>query len=884
MEFDVFMNGSTWVKADFHLHTMADKEFKYTQSESDKEKKYDPENSFPRDYIEALKKAGISVGVITNHNKFDKDEFCSLFQKAKKEQILLLPGVELGVNEGFNGVHTLIVFSEEWISDSNNFIAPFLDSAFLGQSPETYQNENGKTIKSLLEITALLDEYKRKYFIIFAHVEQNGGLWKECGGGKLCEWKKGAYSSLKKHTLAFQKVRTVDTKKKVQGWLGGWYPAEVEGSDCKTLEDIGSKDRETWIKIGSASFEAVEYALIAHEDRVRSEEKKAVGHSYIESISYEGGVLDGKKIRFSPELNTFIGIRGSGKSSVLETLKYVLNIQSGADTIDKEYKTKLVSYVLGSGGKATVHAVDKFGQQFDISRIYQNTPNVYVNGQLQQGISINETILTNPLYFGQKELAASSDSFGPELVEKLIGNKLTEIRLQIEKQKQKIREIVFSIAKDADIDEQIAENKKVFEDAEFNLKKFSAAGIGERLQRQIDFDTDDRQLNKTIASIQTLRDELQISVQHAQSEVSETLGYVSAQNKELFDEINGLVHDVQNSVSSINKQCDAVSTALELLLQKQQSFVQKKKEAEDSFADVRRSLEKEVHDSGADLLNIEDFPKLKNKIALTKNVIAALELQKKNADAKHTELLAQIDVLNELHRSEFNKIKQELSVINADETGITIETGFKENKNAYIDYMKSIFRGSGLRELQYEKVCQSFSDFAAMYKDWETAEKIIGTNGESFVRVFETNMADLLVYRVPDKITIKYQGIELQRHSLGQRASALMLFILSRKESSVIIIDQPEDDLDNQTIYKDVIKLLKKVKPYMQCIFATHNANFPVLGDAEQIHSCSFQKDAVNILSGSIDSSEMQRQVISVMEGGNEAFERRREIYQLWRQ
>jgi chromosome segregation protein len=884
MEFDVFKNGSTWIKADFHLHTMADKEFKYTQSESDKEKNYEPKNTFSRDYIAALNAAGIRAGIITNHNKFDKEEFYCLSQKARKEQILLLPGVELGVNEGYNGVHTLIVFSEEWISDGTDFIACFLDSVFPGQFPENYQNENGKTTKSLLEVVAALDEYKKRYFIIFAHVEQSSGLWNECSGGKLCEWKKDAYSSLKKHTLAFQKVRTRDTREKVQDWLGAWYPAEVEGSDCKSLEDIGSKDQETWIKIGSADFEAVEYALTAHEDRVRSEKKETTGHSYIESISYEGGVLDGKKIRFSPELNTFIGIRGSGKSSVLETLRYVLNIQSGADTSEKEYKTKLVSYVLGSGGKATVHAVDKFGQQYDITRIYQNTPNVYINGQLQQGISINETILTNPLHFGQKELAASSDAFGTDLIEKLIGNKLTEIRLRIENQKQKIRDMVFSIAKDADIDDQIEENKKALEDAEFNLKKFSAAGVGERLQKQIDFDTDDRQIQKTITIINTLRDELQASIQHAQAQVSEASGYISVQNKELFAEIGTIVQNVQNAVSTMNTQCESVSTALGLLLQKQQVFIQKKKNAEDSFAEVRRSLEKEVHDSGAVLLNIEDFPKLKNKIALTKSVIEALELQKENAAAKHAELLAQLEVLNELHRSEFNKIKSELSVINADETGITIETGFKEDKNAFMEYMRSMFRGTGLRETQYEKMCQNFSDFAAMYKDWENAKETIGTNSESFAAVFETNMADLLVYRVPDKITIKYQGIELQRHSLGQRASALMLFILSRKESSVIIIDQPEDDLDNQTIYNDVIKLLKKVKPYMQCIFATHNANFPVLGDAEQIHSCSFQKDTVTILSGSIDSRQMQHQVISVMEGGNEAFERRREIYQLWKQ
>jgi len=62
---NVFKNGSVWLKADFHLHTKADKEFKYNGDE----------NYFVRDYVEQLKKVDIVTGIITNHNKFDKDEF-----------------------------------------------------------------------------------------------------------------------------------------------------------------------------------------------------------------------------------------------------------------------------------------------------------------------------------------------------------------------------------------------------------------------------------------------------------------------------------------------------------------------------------------------------------------------------------------------------------------------------------------------------------------------------------------------------------------------------------------------------------------------------------------------------------------------------------------
>lgn len=65
-----------------------------------------------------------------------------------------------------------------------------------------------------------------------------------------------------------------------------------------------------------------------------------------------------------------------------------------------------------------------------------------------------------------------------------------------------------------------------------------------------------------------------------------------------------------------------------------------------------------------------------------------------------------------------------------------------------------------------------------------------------------------------------------------------MLFELSQQENEVVIIDQPEDDLNNQTIYDDVIKLIRKLKPSAQFIFATHNANIPVLGDAEQVIAC----------------------------------------------
>ena len=126
-----FQNGSEWLKTDFHLHTKADKEFKYTEEP----------NEFVRNYIDKLKATNISIGIITNHNKFDLDEFKSLRKKAKKEGIFLLPGVELSVNDGSNGIHCLITFEyESWVKNGDNYIEQLLSSAFEGIANR--ENEN----------------------------------------------------------------------------------------------------------------------------------------------------------------------------------------------------------------------------------------------------------------------------------------------------------------------------------------------------------------------------------------------------------------------------------------------------------------------------------------------------------------------------------------------------------------------------------------------------------------------------------------------------------------------------------------------------------------------------------------------------------------------
>ena len=405
----LFEYGSHWVRADFHLHTRADKEFAFDCQEQ----------NFISEYVQRLAKTGIRLGVITNHNKFDVGEFKALRKKARKEGIGLLPGVELSVNDGANGVHTLIVFSDEWLAEGQDYINQFLNVAFTGKMPAQYEQENGRSNDDLLQTLKTLEKYNRDFFIVFAHVEAASGLWKEIDGGRMQELAKNPL--IQKYCLGFQKVRTHDKpdakcRVKVKQWWGEQYPAEVEGCDPKKLDQIG-RGPSSFLKLGELRFDAVKYALTDYDFRLATE-VPAAKHSHIDAVRFEGGLLDGKRVTFSPHLNCLIGIQGSGKSSVLESLRYALDIPFGETAQDMDYKQDLLPYVLKSGGKVVVEATDRHGTRYEIRRIWGHEPDVYVDGDLRPGVSIRETIIAKPLYFGQKDLSAAGKGFGHDLVER----------------------------------------------------------------------------------------------------------------------------------------------------------------------------------------------------------------------------------------------------------------------------------------------------------------------------------------------------------------------------------------------------------------------------------------------------------------------------------
>ena len=113
----------------------------------------------------------------------------------------------------------------------------------------------------------------------------------------------------------------------------------------------------------------------------------------------------------------------------------------------------------------------------------------------------------------------------------------------------------------------------------------------------------------------------------------------------------------------------------------------------------------------------------------------------------------------------------------------------------------------------------------------------------------------------------------------GQRNTAALALLLAQ-EGGPLVIDQPEDELDSNFVFRELIPMLRKVKSKRQLIMATHNANLPVNGDAELVYAFEARDGKGEALAcGGLDQASVTKAVLDIMEGTEEAFRRRREKY-----
>lgn len=859
----MFKSGTEWIRADFHLHTKADKEFSYSGGD----------DRFISDYIEELKKKNIKLGVITNHNKFELNEYRGLKKKARKESITILPGVELSVKEGANGIHCLIVFKDEdWIRGKSETINQFLDEVFKGI--ENREHENTRCNKDLAGTIECLNSYNKDYFILMAHIEQKSGFLAECNGGLIESLSKNNW--FKNKVLGFQKGRSRDKMKQLEDWMGYKLPY-IEGSDCKSIEQIG-KGNKTYIKIGDGNFDSVVLAFKDYQNRTSLSEKE-YNHGYIKSVEFIGGKMDNQKINLSPELNSLIGIRGSGKSSIIEAIRYTLDISPS--TTDEEYKSEVVKNLLESGGQVIIELQDNYKKNYKIKRILGEAPHILDENDDEIGVTIN-SILQTPLYFGQKDLSYMDNGFELELLNKLVGKKTKFFQGDLTRINEQLSNGINRLFNLNDQFDTLPELRRNLTDIKHKINIFEEKGLSAKLSKQVNFQKDER----NIKNLHTLINKFKVNAEELLNsnnlkELDELSDFESKEVPELFIKVRQEVSNIVNIKKEIEKIIVKIDSSSKLVKEYLEEIRLTIESLEEEFAEIKREIE-------IPNLNPDDFAKLKSDEERLIKSIDQVTKQEESKGEIETQIRADLDERNQLLLKEFQVYKDEIEKINSNQNALELSIEFKGNKTAFLDNLIQSFKGSNITQSTYKTICEKHSDFASLIVDILlegskiTSSLVTETQLSKLKEKIKENYSELLKVRTPNQIEIKYHGKPIAKHSIGQRASALVLFILSQKDNNLIMIDQPEDDLDNQVIYNEIITKVKERKPEVQFVFATHNANIPVLGDAEQVVAVSYDEKQITAESGSVDNKDIQSKIVDIMEGGQEAFNKRTQIYNLW--
>jgi len=606
---------------------------------------------------------------------------------------------------------------------------------------------------------------------------------------------------------------------------------------------------------------------------------------WIESIKIEGGTLDGFRQLLSPGLNVLIGGRGTGKSSVIELIRFCLGAPSSSDAIGKDALEHALG-VLGDG--KVVITLTNGSDRIEVSRIATDADD---NCPIE---------VPPPFVFSQKEveqIGARSQS-RMRLVDGFIAGRGAvaargPLHARIKSASTEIRSILVEVA---DIGEKLLALPKLQE----RLADLHKQGAAQRA-RSAELDALRKQLDELTPLVS------------AASVRAGSIGRSADDLSEWTDDLE-LVAGRQPSIESWpaqattadqlqphRKRLEAAHERLTVIIAEYRSVIDDLEVLRRKSSDEKSTLEAKGREVRQ---RIEEQQKgasvLDRQISDLSQEIAALSAL---ADLR-AERLGRIDrlhgqrqtALDEMHAHNValtagrERTAARLTGVLAPSIRVTVKP--LADYRAYVSVLNAALRGSGLRYRELaDRIAETFSpqEIAVLAERGEVSviSKALQINEERALRLAEALRGDagaeLLITEVGDEIVIELlDGTSFKSTdflSMGQRCTAVLPIILQHDER-VIVLDQPEDHLDNAFVVGTLVKAIRARAGSAQTIIATHNPNIPVLGSADFVaHLESDGERCFVQVSGALDDAAVVNSITNIMEGGREAFQRRAAFY-----
>lgn len=854
-----------------------------------KQTTFKDEASYNKAIVAACIANGIEVIAITDHYRVKASE--GLAKEATEAGIIVFPAFEAVTKDG---VHFLCLFSPD---------KPFADlERHIGACEVFNAQDDSPTGK--FDSTELLEKAGEWLCVLVAaHVASNGGLLRKLSGQtRVQAWSHddltacalpGAVASappelrqiLENTDAAHKRLRPV---------------AVINASDVNSPEDLGNASSTCWIKMASVSVEGLRQAFLDPESRVRlASDPPSEDHSEFLAITWQGGFLDGAAIHFNENLNTLIGGRGAGKSTVIESIRYVLGLEPIGEEAQRTHEG-IMQHVLRSGTKISllVRSHHPSKRDYVIERTVPNPPLVRDDA----GTVLNLTpldVLPGVEVYGQHEISELTKSRDKltRLLERFIerdadvSRRKTEVRRELERSRQRVLENQREL-------QQIADRLASLPALEETLKRFQDAGLEEKLKEQ-SFIVREEQVLKTVSEriegVRVAGDTLSRSIPIDRA-------FVNAKALEALPGRTVLAKS-ESVLASLDKEVGIIAGQLSAAIERAENdlgtiraeWEVRKKAVEQDYEKILRELQKSKID-GAEFIRlrkqIEELRPLKDREA-------ALHREAKEHVTHRRNLVAEWE---DLKAQEFRTLQSAAKkVTRALEKRVRVEVTMAGNREPLIKLLREASGVARLAETIKALTDRSELSLQELVAAWRTgkdelvkkfsmppaqAEKLAQCPAEVVLRIEELDLGSTTRIELNtsgDGEDAQWQTLE--QLSTGQKATAVLLLLLLESDAP-LVVDQPEDDLDNRFITDGVVPKMREEKRRRQFLFSTHNANIPVLGDAELIVGLSTAGDQQQVYGrisrdymGSIDSPKVQILVEEILEGGKVAFEMRRLKY-----
>jgi len=890
-------DGARWWKFDFHTHTPASHDWRGAQDLQ------------PRDWLLKHMRAGMDCVAVTDHNTGAwVDDLKSALEDIKREKpegyrdLAIFPGVEISVQ---GGVHLLAIFDPEFQnSDVTDIVAR---TEFMGTRGDT----NGETKKAFFDVVNVIRE--KDGLAIPAHVDRESGLFKKMTGRTLRQALEAG------PIYAMEVVKSNLEKPGLYSEMGlNW--TEVCGSDSHCMDNIGR--RFSWIKMGAPpSLEGLRLALLDGNLAVWrfdscSGDPNEHGRNVIEAVEIEKAQYMGRseifKLNLNPWFNAVIGGRGTGKSTLVEFMRTALRRE---DEIPLSLEGEFQKYrgvrrsrqgegLLTENSKISI-LYRKDGERFwvrwgqsgdpapisreDGSQVFGDVKNrfpakIYSQKQIFE-ISQDPLSLLGHIDMAPKVEKLAWEENHEKLERRYHELRATQRRLEsslqaesglvgeLEDVERKLR--VFEEQGHAGVLREYRQSRRqrhaierweeTWSDVGARIRDLAAGIVPEQLESFLDpEDSMERLQNRDMRQAHRVIEDLRKVARERLFPAADEADRIAREWKDQF-----------KGSAAVQRERDA-EIAHEALLEKLSEggvsdpgeyaeLVQRKQQIEEKIAEIKRQhseLEKVSREARAILSelsgsNAELARRRKEFLeeVLCDNPYIKIEIVPQGAPKLVIE-------------QEFRKmLNREEGGFDRDIDALLDELDKAGNREQAVEQLKA--RMHEIADSQGEAACVQDQRFA------------------THIRRLRENQPEILdrldVWYPKDGLNVSYSPMgdgcgfqSIETGSPGQRTAALLAFLMSYGDDP-IILDQPEDDLDNALISDLIVKQLREMKQKRQVIVVTHNSNIVVNGDAELISALWVAGGETRHASGCLQDQEIRDKICEIMEGGRDAFEQRYE-------